>query len=144
MATSACLALSAVAQSPPPPGVTIPPTAPDAVEQTIPKPSSPRTLPGETPTLPPKIKLQIPPTPDSPEVTFPSGDRFFIKKVEVRGNTVLDDEITTLTQPYENRSVTFEELLELRSAIVKLYIKNGYISSGAFLPNNQDLSTGIV
>ena len=72
MATSVCLGLSAVAQSLPPPGVTIPPNAPDAVEQTIPKPSeSPRTLPGETPTLPPKVKLQTPPTPDSHEVTPP-------------------------------------------------------------------------
>ncbi|WP_225912754.1 ShlB/FhaC/HecB family hemolysin secretion/activation protein [Nostoc flagelliforme] len=145
MTTSACLALSAVAQSTPPSGVTIPPTAPDAVEQTIPKPSSsPRTLPSETPTLPPKVKLQTPPTQESPEVTSTSSDRFFIRKVEVLGNTVLHDEIATLTQPYENRSVTFEELLGLRSAIIKLYIKNGYITSGAFLPNNQDLSTGIV
>ncbi|MEH1846674.1 MAG: hypothetical protein V7L25_17175, partial [Nostoc sp.] len=58
MATSACLALSAMAQSTPPPGVTIPPSAPDAVEQTIPKPSeSPRPLPSETPTLPPLPEL---------------------------------------------------------------------------------------
>lgn len=143
MATSAYLALSAVAQSTPPPG--IPPTAPDAVEQTIPKPSeSPRPLPGETPTLPPKLELQTPPTQESPEVTPPSGDRFFIKKVEVLGNTVLQNEIAALTQPYENREVTFEDLLELRSAIIQLYIKKGCISSGAFLPNNQDLSTGIV
>lgn len=145
MATSACLALSAVAQSTPPPGVTIPPTAPDAVEQTIPKPSeSPRPLPGETPTLPPEPELQTPPTQESPEVTPPSGERFFIKKIEVQGNTVLQDEIAALTQPYENREVTFEELLELRSAIIQLYINNGYITSGAFLPSNQDLSSGIV
>lgn len=145
MATLTCLALSAVAQSTPPPGVTIPPTAPDAVEQTIPKPSSsPRPLPGETPTLPPEPELQTPPTQESPEVTPPSSDRFFIKNVEVLGNTVLHDETAALTQPYENRSVTFEDLLELRSAIIQLYIKNGYITSGAFLPNNQDLSSGIV
>jgi hemolysin activation/secretion protein len=145
IATSACLTLSAVAQSTPPPGVTIPPTAPDAVEQTIPKPSeSPRPLPGETPTLPPELELQTPPTQESPEVTPPSGERLFIKKIEVLGNTVLQNEIAALTQPYENRSVTFEELLELRSAIIQLYIKNGYITSGAFLPNNQDLSSGIV
>lgn len=145
IATPTCLALSAVAQSTPPPGVTIPPTAPDAVEQTIPKPSSsPRPLPGETPTLPPLPELQTPPTQESPEVTSPSSDSFFIKKVEVLGNTVLQDEIAKLTQPYQNRSVTFEELLELRSAIIQLYIKNGYITSGAFLPNNQDLSSGIV
>jgi len=143
--TSACLALSAVAQSTPPPGVTIPPTAPDAVEQTIPKPSeSPRPLPGETPTLPLLPELQTPPTQESPEVTPPSSDSIFIKKIEVLGNTVLQDEIAALTQSYKNRLVTFEELLELRSFIIQLYINNGYITSGAFLPNNQDLSSGII
>jgi hemolysin activation/secretion protein len=134
-----------MAQSPPPPGVNIPPTAPDAVEQTIPKPSeSPRPLPGETPSPPPEPELQTPPTQESPEVTPPSGERIFIQKIEVLGNTVLQDEIAALTQTYSNREVTFEELLELRSAIIQLYIKNGYITSGAFLPSNQNLSSGIV
>ncbi|MGB7442003.1 MAG: ShlB/FhaC/HecB family hemolysin secretion/activation protein [Coleofasciculaceae cyanobacterium] len=145
MATSTCFALSAVAQSTPPPGVTIPPTAPDAVEQTIPKPpQSPPPLPDETPTLPPQPELQPPPTQDSPEVTFPSGERFLIKKVEVLGNTVLHEEIEAETQTYENREVTFEDLLQLRSAIIQLYIENGYITSGAFLLDSQDLSTGTV
>jgi hemolysin activation/secretion protein len=115
------------------------------IEQTIPNPSqTPRPLPEETPSPPPEPELQTPPIQESPEVTSPSGDRFFIKKIEVLGNTVLEDEIAKLIQPYENRSVTFEELLELRSAIIQLYIKNGYITSGAFLPNNQDLNSGIV
>jgi hemolysin activation/secretion protein len=145
IATSACLTLNAMAQSTPPPGVTIPPTAPDAVEQTIPKPSeSPRLLPGETPSPPPEPELQTPPTQESPEVTSPSGERIFIKKIEVQGNTVLQDEIAALTQLYEKREVTFEDLLELRSQITQLYINNGYITSGAFLPSNQDLSSGIV
>jgi hemolysin activation/secretion protein len=145
MATSTCLTLSAVAQSTPPPGVTIPPTAPDAVEQTLPEPSEfPRPLPGEPPTSPPEPQLQTPPIQESPEVIPSSGERLFIKEVEVLGNTVLQDEITALTQQYENRSVTFEQLLELRSAIVQLYIDNGYITSGAFIPNNQDLSSGTV
>jgi hemolysin activation/secretion protein len=145
IATLACFTLSAIAQSAPPPGVTIPPSAPEAIEQTIPNPSqTPRPLPEETPSPPPEPQLQTPPTQESPEVTSPSGDDFFIKKIEVLGNTVLEDEIAKLIQPYENRSVTFEELLELRSAIIQLYIKNGYITSGAFLPNNQDLNSGIV
>ena len=143
--TSTCLTLRTVAQSTPPPGVTIPPTAPDAVEQTIPEPSSsPRPLPGEIPTLPPEPQLETPPTPDSPEVTSPSEERIFIQTIEVQGNTVLQDEITQLTQPYENREVTFEELLELRSAIIQLYLENGYITSGAFIPNNQDLGSGTI
>jgi hemolysin activation/secretion protein len=145
MATSICIALKAMAQSTPPPGVTIPPTAPDAVEQTIPKPSeSPRPLPGETQSLPPEPELQTPPTQELPEVTSPPNQRIFIKNVEVLGNTVLQDEIAALIQPYENRSVTFEDLLELRLAIAQLYIKKGYTTSAAFLLNNQDLSTGIV
>ncbi|NJS12984.1 MAG: ShlB/FhaC/HecB family hemolysin secretion/activation protein [Microcoleus sp. CSU_2_2] len=145
IATPTCLALSAIAQSAPPPGVTIPPNAPEAIEQTIPNPSqTPRPLPDETPSPPPEPELQTPPIQESPEVTPPSSDRFSIEKIEVLGNTVLQDEIAALTQPYENRSVTFEELLELRSAILQLYIKNGYITSGAFLPNNQDLSSGTV
>jgi hemolysin activation/secretion protein len=145
IATSACLTLSASAQSAPPPGVTIPPSAPEVIEQTIPNPSqTPRPLPDETPSPPPEPELQTPSTQESPEVTSPSGDSIFIKKIEVLGNTVLEDEIAKLIQSYENRSVTFEELLELRSAIIQLYIKNGYITSGAFLPNNQDLNSGIV
>ncbi|MEW5855766.1 MAG: POTRA domain-containing protein, partial [Cyanobacteriota bacterium] len=144
IAAPTCLALSTLAQSTAPPGVNIPPTAPDAVEQTIPKPSESPPLPSETPSPPPEPELQTPPTQESPEVTPPSGERFFIKKIEVQGNTVLQDEIAALTQPYSNREVTFEDLLELRSAIIQLYIKNGYITSGAFLPSNQDLSSGIV
>lgn len=147
LATWVCLALSAMAQSTPPPGVTIPPTTPNAVEQTIPKPSqSPSPLPSQAPILPPQPELQTPPTQDPPLVTPPSRDseRLFVKKVAVQGNTVLQNEIADLTQRYENREVTFEDLLGLRSAIAQLYIKNGYITSGAFLPTNQDLSTGIV
>lgn len=84
------LLVSTVAQSSPPPGITIPPTAPGAVEQTIPKPSeSPRPLPNETPSPAPLPQLQTPPTQESPEVTAPSGERIFIKKIEVLGNTVL-------------------------------------------------------
>lgn len=144
IATPTCLALCAIAQSTPPPGVTIPPTAPGAIEQTIPRPSESPRLPNETPALPPQPELKTPPAPASPEVAPPSGERFFIKKVAVLGTTVLQHEIAALIQPYENRSVTFEELLELRAAIVQLYANNDYITSGAFLPNNQNLSSGIV
>ena len=145
LTTSVCFAFSAMAQSAPPPGITVPPTAPGAVEQTIPKPSGlPRSLPSETPALPPKLQLQIPPLQKPFEGIPTSSDRFFIKKIEVQGNTVLQTEIAALTQPYQNRKVNFDELLELRSEIVQLYARKGYITSGAFIPNNQDLSMGIV
>jgi hemolysin activation/secretion protein len=68
----------------------------------------------------------------------------YITQIEVLGNTVLQAEIADLVAPFESRNVTFDELTALRSAITQLYIDSGYISSGAFIPNNQDLSSGIV
>jgi hemolysin activation/secretion protein len=64
--------------------------------------------------------------------------------VEVLGNTVLQAEIDKAIAPYQNRPASFEELIALRSTISQLYVENGYITSGAFLPNNQDLGNGIV
>lgn len=145
MATWVCLTLGAIAQSTLPPGVTIPPNTPDTVEQTIPRASeSPHPLPFETPTPPSKPDLRTPPIQEPLEKTPLSSDRFFIKKVEVQGSTILREEIAALIQLYENRRVTFDELRQLSWAIAQLYINNGYVTSGAFLPNNQDLSTGIV
>ena len=71
-------------------------------------------------------------------------ESFFIQYINVEGNTVLHTEIYKLIQPFENQQVTFENLLCLRSQITELYLKNGYTNSGAFLPNNQDLSQEIV
>lgn len=131
---------SLFAQSTPPPGVTIPPTAPERIEQTIPRPSElPRPLP---PSPTPPI-LQTPVLQQLPNVAL-SGDRFILKTIKVQGNTVLQSEIAALVQRYQNREITFEDLLELRSQIVQLYINNSYVNSGAFIPNNQDLSSGIV
>ncbi len=139
------LNLSALAQSSPPPGINLPPNTPEIIEQTIPNPSdSLPTLPHESPKSPPKPSLQTPTNYPPPETTSPTNISFPIQKIEVLGSTVLQDEIATLIQPFENREVTFDELIELRSAIAQLYIENGYITSGAFLPNNQSLSSGIV
>jgi hemolysin activation/secretion protein len=133
-----------LAQSAPPPGVTIPPDVPETVEETIPNPpESPHPFP-ESPPAPAEPELQAPPSQTPPATTFPGSDRFFIQTVEVLGNTVLQEEIAALTQEYENRVVSFEELLELRSRITQLYLDNGYITSGAFLLNNQRLDRGTV
>lgn len=144
MTTIAGLSLGAVAQSSPPTDVNLPPTLPERIEETIPNPSDASPpLPEEPPASPPEPNLQTPASPEPPEVTTPSNGSFFVKAVEVLGNTVLQDEIAQLTAEYENREVTFEELLVLRSLITQLYIDNEYITSGAFLPL-QDFSDGVV
>ncbi|MCP6762179.1 MAG: ShlB/FhaC/HecB family hemolysin secretion/activation protein [Fischerella sp. CENA71] len=126
-----------------PPGVKIPPTTPDIIERTLPQPtispSPPPLFPSPSPTPFPSS-----PTPQPPDVTFPTTESFFVKTIEVLGSTVLQNEITKLKQSFENKQVTFAELIQLRSGITKLYIKNGYITSGAFLPSNQDITDGVV
>lgn len=130
------------AQTVPPPGVNIPPTAPETLEQTIPKPTPSPTAP--TPTNPAAPILPAPVIPTPSDTGFPNTERFLVKKIEVLGTTVLKAEIAQLVQPLENSQVTFAGLLKLRSDITELYIKNGYITSGAFLPNNQNLTDGVV
>ncbi len=133
--------LTVFAQSTPPPGVTIPPGTPGKVEETIPQPSptSPATPPTETVPI-----LPSPPQENLPETTFPSGTTFFVKEIQIKGNSVLEAEINQLKQPLENKKIAFEQLLQLRSQITQLYAENGYISSGAFIPNNQNVADGIV
>lgn len=131
------------AQSTPPPGVNIPPTTPETLDQTIPKPTPSPTPPPTPPAASPEI-LNSPEIPAPPDTNFPSSESFLVKKVEVLGATVLKDEIAELIELFENRQVTFADLVQLRSDITELYIKNGYVTSGAFLPNNQSLTDGIV
>lgn len=132
---------SVSAQSPPS-GVTLPPDTPETIERTIPQPSPlPQTPPPQLPA--PIPRLEVPPTP-SPEVPPPTDDRFVVKQVEVLGSTVLQNEITELTEAFTNREVTFEDLIKLRTDITQLYINNGYVTSGAFLPVNQDITSGVV
>ncbi|PIG92231.1 ShlB/FhaC/HecB family hemolysin secretion/activation protein [Gloeocapsopsis sp. IPPAS B-1203] len=131
---------SVSAQSPPS-GVTLPPDTPETIERTLPQPPQP-------PQTPPQLQLpaptlEVPPTP-SPETPPITGDRFLVNKVEVLGSTVLQDEIAELTEAFTNREVTFEDLIQLRTDITQLYINNGYVTSGAFLPVNQDITSGIV
>ena len=38
--------------------------------------------------------------------------------------------------------ITFEGLVDIRSALTELYLNNGYLTSGAFVPSGQDLSQG--
>jgi hemolysin activation/secretion protein len=73
-------------------------------------------------------------------------DRFLVRDIKVIGNTVLQSEIEQIVKDskLKYRTATFEDLVCLRSRITQLYLEQGYVTSGAFLANNQDLSNGIV
>ena len=128
--------LPVAAQAPPPePVEEVLPVRPEPLEplpELPPAPEEPIQLEDETPTQSP------PETADVPAVTF------FVEDIQVIGNTQFQDEIEQLIAPLEGREITLQDLLNLRTEISNLYISNGYISSGAFVPTNQDLSDAVV
>lgn len=70
--------------------------------------------------------------------------RVFVKAYQFVGNTVVSaGELGQVAAPYTNRTVTSEELLELRNKLTLHYVNKGYINSGAVLPD-QEISENVV
>ncbi|MBV6626275.1 MAG: BamA/TamA family outer membrane protein [Rivularia sp. (in: Bacteria)] len=106
------------------------------------KPPSTQTLPEPSiPTLPPPEQLLEPDaTPNQPEINVPGKvpQKIVVDKFEIKGSTVFDEkEFDKITKPYTNRPITFAELLQLRSQLTQLYLDEGYITSGAFIPTQK-------
>lgn len=80
-------------------------------------------------------------TPEIPnEEQYPTRAR--VKKFIFEGNTVLSDrQLEAVVAPYTGREITFTELLQARAAVSKLYIDQGYTTSGALVPliGNQSI-----
>lgn len=122
-----------LAQMPPaiPPG-TLEPTRPGLP----PLPTTPKVPESPLP------QLNVPPA--APEVPSQVGLKVQVKRVEVLGNTVFSEaEINAAVAPFIGKEAAFEDLLAIRTAITDLYIRNGYSTSGAFIPP-QDITTGVI
>lgn len=114
---------------------------PNPVEESLPPLPPTEQLP--TPPSPSPIPPSDPTPPAEPEI--PGSDiRFPVTTIRISGNTILQAEIDALVAPLQNQALTISDLFSLRAAITQLYLDNGYITSGAFLPNNQDLNDGMV
>ncbi len=67
-----------------------------------------------------------------------------IERVEVSGNTVISsDEIKAIVVNYEGKELSWERLRQLTDLLTQLYVSRGYLTSGAFLPQ-QDISNGVI
>ncbi|MEM9272633.1 MAG: ShlB/FhaC/HecB family hemolysin secretion/activation protein [Cyanobacteria bacterium P01_F01_bin.143] len=117
----------------PPPGISPLPSQPEPVE--------PEPLPSLEEILP---ELQETTPGVSPNIIEDIPNKVFIKKFEIIGSTVFTpEELASVLAPYTMRRISFAELLEAQQAINRLYITNGYITSGTFIPPQQ-LQDGIV
>ncbi|CAN1212316.1 ShlB/FhaC/HecB family hemolysin secretion/activation protein [Tumidithrix helvetica PCC 7403] len=69
-----------------------------------------------------------------------------VRKIEILGSTVFSEqELQQEVASFLGKLSTTQDLLAIRAAITDLYTRNGYLTSGAFLPvQNQDFTKGIV
>lgn len=83
----------------------------------------------------------LPPIPDSARAPLTDIE---IQEIRVLGSTVFTpDEIDAITAGFLNRRLTSEDLSVLRRELTDLYVDNGYINSGALIPD-QTLSRGVI
>jgi len=117
----------------------VPPTLP------LPFPSPPPPLPEEgVPPPPPPSRIEPPPSVLPPAKPNLGMIRVFVREIKVVGSTVFSaDELAKLTAPYVNRELTSEDLEALRMAITLHYINNGYVTSGAVVPD-QSMKDGVL
>lgn len=123
-----------------------------------PGPASAQVLPDERPgdrrpalpTFEPEARVPgtvlppVVPRADEPPGRPAPDEVLFVREIRITGNTVLEPEqLEALTAAYENREVSYAELVALRDRITLEYVRRGYATSGAVLPN-QTVHDGIV
>jgi hemolysin activation/secretion protein len=109
--------------------------------QPLPEPLPPTKLPPPGDLLSPPNTIPNPPE-ENPDGTTP--DTITVDKFIVTGSTVFNAaDFEKITAPFTKKPLTLPELFQVRSAITKLYVDKGYITSGAFIPA-QSLKNGTV
>ncbi|NJN49674.1 MAG: ShlB/FhaC/HecB family hemolysin secretion/activation protein, partial [Alkalinema sp. RL_2_19] len=96
--------------------------------------------------LPHPVEVESRPSPDINMGDRPPDQslRLTVDRFEVTGSTKFGpEELAAVTAPYRGRELSFEELLQVRSAITQLYVERGYLTTGAVLPP-QTLTGGVV
>ena len=109
---------------------------------------SPLPSPEEVPQpLPPPAELFPPSAPTPTPEELPSGNfpqTIVVERFEVIGSTVFSaQELAQATAEFTKRPISPTELFQARSKITELYVKNGYITSGALIPP-QTIQSGVV
>ncbi|GFE71055.1 ShlB/FhaC/HecB family hemolysin secretion/activation protein [Chroococcus sp. FPU101] len=109
-------------------------------------PLRPPTEPPPEPEVLPPLEQILPPFSEPPALPQPPQilGSIVVQQFEVIGSTIFSrEELTTLLEPYTKRPISFTELLQAQEAITKLYVDQGYITSGAFIPP-QAIKDGVV
>ncbi|MBE9038252.1 ShlB/FhaC/HecB family hemolysin secretion/activation protein [aff. Roholtiella sp. LEGE 12411] len=107
----------------------------------------PTPAPQPSPQLPqqqPSPELIPPQRPTPPSESIPNNFRgtVTVKRFLIVGSTVFsEEELASAVSDFLNRPLTIDELYEARYTITNLYIRKGYVTSGAYIPP-QEISPG--
>ncbi|MBW1685001.1 MAG: ShlB/FhaC/HecB family hemolysin secretion/activation protein, partial [Deltaproteobacteria bacterium] len=91
-------------------------------------------------------ELILPPLPPTaePREQLSAGPGVFIQGYRIVGSTVFSQqELEDAVAPWAGRTIRSEDLVAVRNALTQLYIGQGYVNSGAILPD-QEFEDGIV
>ena len=117
---------------------------PDTFEPTSPLPLPPLEKP--TPLPPPTQLLKPSPPQTTPQEELPLNipGQIVVEQFKFVGNTAFSaEQLAAVTAPLTKRPISFSELLQARSAVTQLYLDNGYVTSGAYIPP-QTIEGGVV
>ena len=65
-------------------------------------------------------------------------DSFYLNSIEVLGNTIFSQpEIENIIAPFFNKKLSFDQIRRITQEITDLYTSNGYLTSGAFFPEQE-------
>jgi hemolysin activation/secretion protein len=113
---------------------------------TLPRPDFQRPAPQPSeepkPQLPPSQEIipsnPVPNLPSQPVAPDNLPAAITIRQFNVTGSTVFSAaDLAQITGRFTNKPLDFAQLLQVSSEITQLYVKNGYINSGAYIPGNQ-------
>ncbi|MGJ5675519.1 MAG: ShlB/FhaC/HecB family hemolysin secretion/activation protein [Nostochopsis sp.] len=111
------------------------------INPVTPTPERPQPQPLPSLEKPLQTSPTAPPTPD--EIQNVPGT-IVVQKFEFVGSTVFSQqELEQATANFVGKSITFAELLQAANQITQLYLQQGYITSGAYIPS-QEIQSGIV
>jgi hemolysin activation/secretion protein len=129
------------------------PTSNFVLSQQLPPPQdvqppvpSPLPLPELPQPLPPPAELFPPSAPITPDEPLPGNfpQTIVVERFEVLGSTVFSsEELALATAEFTKRPISLTEVYQARSKITELYVSNGYITSGAYIPP-QTIQSGVV
>ncbi|WGV29102.1 ShlB/FhaC/HecB family hemolysin secretion/activation protein [Halotia branconii] len=109
-----------------------PPTQTPQPSPELPQPQSP----------PPELLPPSSPTPPSQSIPNNLRRTITVERFEIVGSTVFSqEELNKAVSDFLNRPLDIADLREARARITDLYVRNGYISSGAYIPP-QEISPG--